>query len=71
MTILPEMEAAVADMETEIKKLEDEEAALLESVKQTVGGLSDLRYGRLSNAKLRSESLDALQTMQDVCKRGA
>ncbi|KXJ96409.1 Cnl2/NKP2 family protein-domain-containing protein [Microdochium bolleyi] len=69
MTILPDMETAVADIEAEIKKLEEEEAALLESVKQTVGGLSDLRYGRLSNPKLRTESLEALQAMQDVCAR--
>ncbi|KAH7039957.1 Cnl2/NKP2 family protein-domain-containing protein [Microdochium trichocladiopsis] len=70
MTILPEMEAAVADMEAEIKKLEEDEAALLKSVKQTVGSLSDLRYGRLGNTKLRTESLEALRTMQDVCTRG-
>jgi centromere-localized protein 2 len=68
-SILPDMDSAANDMEQEIQKLEEEEAALLESVKQTVGGMSDLRYGRLANPKLRDEVLNGLNDFQEVCKR--
>ncbi|KAI1635498.1 Cnl2/NKP2 family protein-domain-containing protein [Biscogniauxia mediterranea] len=69
LSILPEIEDAAADIEREIQKLEEEEAALLESIRQTAGSMSDLRYGRLSNTKLRDEVLDGLQGIQEVCKR--
>ncbi|KAL7624164.1 hypothetical protein AAE478_005721 [Parahypoxylon ruwenzoriense] len=69
LTILPDMDDAVADLEREIQAKEQEEAALLESVKQAVGNMSDLRYGRFSNPKLRDEVLDGLEGIQDVCKR--
>ena len=68
MTILPELDAAAIDMEQEVKELEEEEAALLQSVKQTVGNMSDLRYGRFSNSKLQGEVLDGLNSIQEVCK---
>ncbi|KAI1076418.1 Cnl2/NKP2 family protein-domain-containing protein [Whalleya microplaca] len=68
LTILPDMDDAAADMEQEIRQMEQEEAALLESVKQTVGNMSDLRYGRLANPKLKAEILDGLQGIQDVCE---
>ncbi|KAH6645937.1 Cnl2/NKP2 family protein-domain-containing protein [Truncatella angustata] len=68
-TILPEMHLAAADMEQQVQRLEEEEAALLESVKQTVGSMSDLRYGRLANPKLRNEVIDGLKDFQQVCKR--
>jgi centromere-localized protein 2 len=67
-TILPEMESAVDDVEQELKKLEEEETKLLESVKQTVGSMSDLRYGRLANTKLRDEVLNGLSDFREVCK---
>lgn len=69
LSILPELEDAVGDVEAELRKLEEEEAALLESVKQTVGNMSDLRYGRLANPNLRTEVLDGLEGLQDVCKQ--
>ncbi|RYP70912.1 hypothetical protein DL771_005162 [Monosporascus sp. 5C6A] len=69
LSILPELEDAANDMEQELQKLEQEEAALLESVKQTVGNMSDLRYGRLANSKLRTEVLDGLQGLRDVCEQ--
>ena len=47
--------------------LQEEEAALLESVKQTVGGLSDLRYGKFANGKVKDEVLDSLTTLQETC----
>ncbi|KAI0384826.1 Cnl2/NKP2 family protein-domain-containing protein [Hypomontagnella monticulosa] len=68
-TILLEMDDAVADMEREIQNMEQEETTLLESIKLAVGNMSDLRYGRFSNPKLKDEVLDGLKRMQDVCER--
>jgi centromere-localized protein 2 len=62
------MDSAVADMEAEIKKLEEEEAALLEAVKQTVGSMSDLRYGRLGNAQLHDSIMEGLKDFQETCE---
>lgn len=63
------MDNAISDLEQELLELEQEEEALLESVKQTVGNMSDLRYGRLANTNLRDEVMDGLQGIQKVCKR--
>ena len=67
--MLPELEDAARDVEAELRGLEEEEAALLESARQTVGNMSDLRYGRLENANLRTEVLDGLQGLQEACKQ--
>ncbi|KAI1780863.1 Cnl2/NKP2 family protein-domain-containing protein [Hypoxylon cercidicola] len=69
LTILPDMDDAIVDMEREIQIMEQEEAELLESIKGAVGNMSDLRYGRFANSKLKDEVLDGLQGIQDVCKR--
>lgn len=66
-TLIPEMDSAVASMEADIESLEAEEAALRESIQQTVGGLSDLRYGRLSNQRLPDEVIQGLKTLQAQC----
>lgn len=63
------MDSAVDDLEQEIQKLEEEEAALLQSVHKTVGDMSDLRYGRLANSKLKNEVINGLEDFQEVCKR--
>jgi len=68
-SVLPEMESAAQDLEAELRLLEAEEARLLASVKQTVGGLSDLRYGRLSNPQLRDQVVQGLQSVQETCKK--
>ncbi|KAF5510191.1 hypothetical protein CGCS363_v003828 [Colletotrichum siamense] len=67
-SIIPEMDTAIADLETEIQQLEAQEAALLESVKQTVGTMSDLRYGKLSNPRLKEDVIEGLKSVQDACK---
>ncbi|KAH9893839.1 Cnl2/NKP2 family protein-domain-containing protein [Xylariomycetidae sp. FL2044] len=69
LTILPDMDDATTDLEQEIQKLEEEEAELLDSIRQTVGNMSDLRYGRLANSKLTAEVMDALSGLQAACKR--
>jgi centromere-localized protein 2 len=62
------MEGAINELEAEMQLLEEEEAALLASVRQTVGGMSDLRYGRLANSQLPEQVLDGLGNLQEICK---
>ncbi|KAH6621418.1 Cnl2/NKP2 family protein-domain-containing protein [Chaetomium sp. MPI-SDFR-AT-0129] len=67
-TILPEMEAAISALEAELQLLEEEEASLLASVRQTVDALSDLRYGRLANGQLPEQVLDGLGNLEAICR---
>ncbi|KAI1341718.1 Cnl2/NKP2 family protein-domain-containing protein [Xylariaceae sp. FL0016] len=69
LSIIPDIDDATTDMEKELHSLEEEEAALLESVKHIAGNMSDLRYGRLANSKLPAEVLDGHESIQDICKR--
>ncbi|KAI1135391.1 Cnl2/NKP2 family protein-domain-containing protein [Hypoxylon sp. FL0543] len=69
LTILPDMDNAIADMERELHNMEEEEATLLESIKKDVGNMSDLRYGRFANPKLKDEVIDGLERLQDTCER--
>jgi centromere-localized protein 2 len=62
------MEGAVGELEAELQLLEEEEAALLASVRQTVGAMSDLRYGRLANSQLPEQVLDGLANLQEICR---
>jgi len=39
------------------------------AVQQTVGGMSDLRYGRLGNSQLREQVLDGLADLHATCKK--
>ncbi|KAK1754615.1 Cnl2/NKP2 family protein-domain-containing protein [Echria macrotheca] len=66
-TIVPDLESAVGKLEGELQRLEQQEAALMESVQQTVGNLSDLRYGRLGNNQLRDQVLDGLANLEATC----
>ncbi|KAF4507195.1 hypothetical protein G6O67_005858 [Ophiocordyceps sinensis] len=66
-SVVPELDGAAEALEAEIRQLREEEAALMASVRQTVGGLSDLRYGKLANGKLRGEVLDGLDSLQRAC----
>jgi len=68
MSILPELERAAQDLEAELEQLESEETRLLQTARQTVGDLSDLRYGRLSNPQLRDQVIEGLQSVQETCK---
>jgi len=67
-SILPDMEGAISALEAELQLLEEEEASLLASVRQTVGAMSDLRYGRLANSQLREQVLDGLGNLEEICK---
>jgi centromere-localized protein 2 len=63
------VDGAVKALDAEIERLKSEEAELLESTKQIIGGLSDLRYGKFANTQIKDEVLDSLTALQDVCNR--
>ena len=63
------MERAAEDIEAEVGRLEEEAEALLEDMKATVGGLSDLRYGRLANGQLREQVLEGLTRLESSCEQ--
>lgn len=68
-SIIPELESAAEDVEDEIRKLEQEAEAVLEEMKGIVGGLSDLRYGRLANGQLREQVLEGLERLESSCEK--
>ena len=61
------MEGAIEDIEGEVHRLEEEAEALLEQMRGTVGGLSDLRYGRLANGQLKAQVLEGLGRLESSC----
>jgi centromere-localized protein 2 len=66
-SIIPDLERAAEEVEDEIRRLEEEAETLLEEMKGTVGGLSDLRYGRLANGQLREQVLEGLGRLEGSC----
>ncbi|KAG4440893.1 hypothetical protein IFR05_003643 [Cadophora sp. M221] len=68
-SILPELESAVEEVEDEIRRLDEEAESLLAEMRSTVGGLSDLRYGRLANGQLREQVLDGLERLESSCDK--
>jgi centromere-localized protein 2 len=48
--------------------LQEDEAALLDSVQQTIGALSDLRYGKFSNGQISDEVIDSLKNVEAACE---
>ncbi|KAF5006957.1 hypothetical protein FDECE_6697 [Fusarium decemcellulare] len=67
-SVIPELEGATGALEAEIEKLKEEEAALLESVQQTIGALSDLRYGKFANGRISEEVIDGLKNVEAACE---
>ncbi|KAJ4417931.1 hypothetical protein N0V82_005888 [Gnomoniopsis sp. IMI 355080] len=67
-SIVPELDLSVEELEATIESLEREEADLLQDIKQTVGGMSDLRYGRFSNSQLGQQVIDGLHAVQETCE---
>jgi centromere-localized protein 2 len=63
------MSSAADDIEEEIRRLDEEAEALLEQMRGTVGGLSDLRYGRLANGELREQVLEGLERLESSCDK--
>lgn len=71
-SILPDLEQACAELETEVSALEAETRLALEDVKITVGDLSDLRYGKFSRpagstTSVGDDVIEALGGLEEVC----
>ncbi|KAK2066449.1 hypothetical protein P8C59_000272 [Phyllachora maydis] len=67
-SVLADMDGAVKDLERQIELLRSTAEELLDSVRQTVGHMSDLRYGRLANSQLRDQVDEGLASLRDTCK---
>lgn len=65
---MPELDAAAAALEASVRDLEREEAELLRWIRETVSGMSDLRYGKFSNGQLGSEVVGGLLTVRATCE---
>ncbi|KAB8288205.1 hypothetical protein EYC80_010210 [Monilinia laxa] len=65
-SIIPALSSAVEDIEDEIQRLESEAEELVAEMQNTVGGLSDLRYGRLANGGLRAQVLEGLERVEEA-----
>ncbi|KUJ18229.1 uncharacterized protein LY89DRAFT_644230 [Mollisia scopiformis] len=68
-SILPELSSAIEDVEDEIRRLDEEAETLFEAMQSTVGGLSDLRYGRLANSQLKEQVLEGLERLESSCEK--
>ena len=68
-SIIAEMESAAEKTENEVRRLDEEAQALLEEMRATVGGLSDLRYGRLANGQIREQVLEGLHRLESSCEK--
>jgi centromere-localized protein 2 len=66
-SVLPALESAVDDLSEEIQSLEADAEALLASIKATVSGMSDLRYGKLSNGRLNQDVIESLHGLDSTC----
>ncbi|RDA94817.1 hypothetical protein CP533_4287 [Ophiocordyceps camponoti-saundersi (nom. inval.)] len=66
-SVLLELEGAVKALEAEIRILTDEEEALSEEVRQTISGLSDLRYGKFANGALKGQVSSGLDSLCEAC----
>ncbi|ESZ92871.1 hypothetical protein SBOR_6734 [Sclerotinia borealis F-4128] len=63
-SILPSLASAIEDLDDEIQRLDIETQELVVEMQNTVGGLSDLRYGRLANAGLSMQVLEGLERVE-------
>ncbi|MCJ1401274.1 hypothetical protein MMC11_004486 [Xylographa trunciseda] len=62
-SMLRDLDTACRDMEAETTELEDEAGGVLSEMQVTVGGLSDLRYGRFA-VPVREEVLEGLDALR-------
>lgn len=67
-SIVPELDSAVEELDAAIHDLEQVEIELKEAIQQTVGNMSDLRYGRLSNGQLRNQIIEGLEAFRETCQ---
>lgn len=69
-SLLNAMESAIVSLEAEIRELDREAVGIMEGMKETVGGLSDLRYGKLANDGLPWDIEEGLRGLIDVASGG-
>lgn len=75
-TLVPEMGQASEDIEEELAEMEREAQSTLKELQATIGGLSDLRYGRFSKTHgssgedLATEVMESLQRIQQLSDGG-
>jgi centromere-localized protein 2 len=72
-SIVKEMEVACDDIQQEIYELERDASDILSELSDTVGGLSDLRYGKFAKASGSAEEfgpevLQGIKRLQEVCE---
>nr|RBQ90237.1 hypothetical protein FVER53263_04674 [Fusarium verticillioides] len=67
-SVIPELEGAAGALHAELAHLKEEEAILLDSVQQTIGGLSDLRYGKFANGRISEGVIDGLKNVEAACE---
>jgi centromere-localized protein 2 len=71
-SIVPEMERAYRDMESEISALEAEIKDIWKDLETTIGDLSDLRYGKFGQAPgskgVVEDVVEGLQRLEDAGK---
>jgi centromere-localized protein 2 len=70
------MDQAAEDIEDEIRGLEEEAARTLDDMRNAVGDLSDLRYGRLPRTPIGEDDLatdvvNGLARLEQVCREAA
>ena len=70
------MDQACEDMEHEIAAMEEEAEELLADIKNSIGDLSDLRYGRFNRTSsvggdLGQEVLEGLKALERAAKPAA
>ncbi|KKY28765.1 putative kinetochore subunit nkp2 [Diplodia seriata] len=73
VAVAEDMEQAERDLEEEIAGIEEETEAVLEDLRNTVGDLSDLRYGRFNKPAAGGEepgqeTVTTLRQLQEVCQ---
>jgi hypothetical protein len=68
-SLLSAMQSAIAALQTEISQANEEADGIMVEMKETVGGLSDLRYGKFANEGLASEVEEALKELTAAAAR--
>ncbi|RKF62810.1 putative cnl2 nkp2 family protein [Erysiphe neolycopersici] len=66
-SIVTELSLAVKDLENECEILEEEEMKTLEELQAVIGGLSDLKYGKLENPHLRIKVAERCLRLENFC----
>lgn len=67
--LLNVMERAVANLEDERQRMEQECDQVLENIRGIIDEMSDLRYGKLANSGTEKQVVTQLQNLTEACER--